>query len=70
MQFRWVQTSTRVGEMQRWFLMHKGTRRIVMEIRLSPYAEDRINGRMRRKIKRAYELYYQKVWWYNTYRFF
>jgi hypothetical protein len=69
MNFKWVQVSTRAGEFQRWMLVHKETRRAILEIRLSPLAEVSVNGKILRKIRRAYEWYFQKVW-FNSLGFF
>lgn len=62
MSFRWVQRTTRAGEMQMWSLVHKESRVVVLNMWFSPYAEHRENHKLRRKIQMAYELYFQMVW--------
>lgn len=69
MDFKWVQRSTKNYEMQRWSLVYKGSKRVVLDMWFSPYAEHRRNHKLRKKIQRAYELYYQVVW-FKAYRFF
>lgn len=60
--FQWIQQRTRAGEMQKWNLVYKETRLIVLEMWFSAYAEQKQNYKLRRKIQTAYELYFQDVW--------
>lgn len=69
MVFQWIQHGTRSGEMQKWSLVHKDSRVVVADMWFSPYAGHARNSRLRRKIKAAYELYYQTVW-FGTLKFF
>jgi len=62
MTFKWIQHSTRAGEMQKWSLVNKESKVIVLDMWFSPYADDKQNYKLRRKIQTAYELYFQKVW--------
>lgn len=62
MMFKWIQQRTRKGEMQKWSLVNKESRVIVLDVWFSPYADERQNNKLRRKIKTAYELYFQVVW--------
>ena len=62
MTFKWIQHSTRAGEMQKWSLVNKESKLIVLDMWFSPYADEKQNYKLRRKIKTAYELYFQKVW--------
>ena len=62
MNFKWVQRSTKAYEMQKWSLVHKESRNVVLDIWCSPHAEHRQNHKLRRKIQLAYELYFQVVW--------
>ena len=48
--------------MQKWSLVNKESRVIVLDVWFSPYADERQNNKLRRKIKTAYELYFQVVW--------
>jgi hypothetical protein len=65
MDFRWVQRRTRAGQMQMWSLVHKESRKIVLNMWFSKYAEPKENNKVRRKIQLAYELYFQTVWFKN-----
>lgn len=69
MSYQWIQQRTRKGEMQKWVLVHKETRVVVLEMWFSAYAEHWENHKLRRKIQMQYELYFQKVW-LRTLRFF
>lgn len=60
--FKWIQHSTKAGEMQKWSLVNKESKVIVLEIWFSTYADDKQNYKLRKKIQTAYELYFQKVW--------
>ena len=62
MMFKWIQQRTRKGEMQKWSLVHRESRVIVLDMWFSTYADDRKNSKLRRKIRSAYELYFQVVW--------
>lgn len=62
MMFKWIQRRTRAGEMQKWSLVNKENNLIVLDIWFSSYADDRHNHKLRRKIKTAYEWYFQNVW--------
>lgn len=60
--FKWIQHSTKAGEMQKWSLVNRESKVIVLDMWFSPYADDRQNYKLRKKIQTAYELYFQKVW--------
>lgn len=62
MTFKWIQHSTRAGEMQKWSIVNKESKVIVLDMWFSPYADEKQNYKLRRKIQTAYELYFQKVW--------
>lgn len=62
MTFKWIQHSTRAGDMQKWSLVNKESKVIVLDMWFSPYADAKQNNKLRRKIQTAYELYFQKVW--------
>ena len=62
MTFKWIQHNTRAGEMQKWSLVNKESKVIVLDMWFSPYADAKQNNKLRRKIQIAYELYFQKVW--------
>lgn len=62
MTFKWIQHSTRAGEMQKWSLVNKESKVIVLDMWFSPYANEKQNNKLRRKIQTAYELYFQVVW--------
>lgn len=69
MNFKWIQRSTKDYEMQKWSLVYKESRIIVLDMWFSPFAEHRQNNKIRRKIQIAYELYFQAVW-VRTLQFF
>ena len=69
MAFKWIQQRTRAGEMQKWSLVHKESRVIVLEMWFSAYADDKQNNKLRRKVQTAYELYFQTVW-FGAIKFF
>lgn len=62
MTFKWIQHSTRAGDMQKWSLVNKESKVIVLDMWFSPYADEKQNYKLRRKIQTSYELYFQKVW--------
>ena len=69
MAFKWIQQRTRAGEMQKWVLVHRESRVIVLEMWFSAYADDKQNNKLRRKVQTAYELYFQTVW-FGAIKFF
>lgn len=62
MTFKWIQHRTGAGEMQKWSLVNKESKVIVLDMWFSPYANEKQNNKLRRKIQTAYELYFQVVW--------
>ena len=67
--FRWKQFRSNRGEMERWGLVHVESGRILLEISLSQHTDTYSNWKVRRKIQRAYELYYGRVF-FETMKFF
>lgn len=62
MMLKWIQHNTRAGDMQKWSLVNKESKVIVLDMWFSTYADERQNYKLRRKIQTAYELYFQAVW--------
>lgn len=69
MTLKWVQQRTRDGEMQKWSLVHKESRIIVLDMWFSACANQKQNSRLRRKVQAAYECYFQSVW-FDALKFF
>ena len=67
--FKWIQQRTRAGEMEKWSLVHKARRVIVIDMWFSANSDHRKNHKLRKKIQTAYELYYQSVW-FESFNFF
>lgn len=59
--FKWVQHGYD-GERPRWKLVEGTSGRVVADVQFSKYAESYQNHELRRKIKLAYEVYFQKLY--------
>lgn len=69
MWLHWEQMVNLKDKMQIWTLVVNESGREILTIEQSPYAEQKDNYKMRRRIKRMYEKYIAKVWFDNL-RFF
>ena len=70
MSFKWEQTRTERGqEMQYWVLIHKDSKREVLQIGLSNHATQQENCKIRNKIQKIYEIYFNMVYFQN-FKFF
>ena len=70
MAFRWIKLETAKGDLEKWVLVHKDTRVVVAELRMSPYGSSRDCYKMRCKLQMQYEQYYWKTQAENNMRFF
>ena len=62
--FRWEQQRYR-DKMQHWALVHRESGRVVLQICLSNHSEQKQNYKIRRKIQRIYEVYFNMVYFQN-----
>lgn len=69
MDFKWIQLRSEVGELEKWGLFHKDTKRIVVLIHLSNHGSVKENAKIRQRIKASFCKYYNKVL-FDTLRFF
>lgn len=66
MSFKWEQKRREKGEtIQQWVLIHKETGKAVLQISLSDYAEQKDNCKIRNKIQKIYEIYFNLVYFQN-----
>ena len=69
MDFKWIQLRSSIGEMQKWGLFHKDTKRMVLIVQLSNHGSQKENCKIRRKIMNDYNRYYNKVL-FESFQFF
>ena len=69
MDFKWIQLRNKIGEMEKWGLFHNDTRRMVLIIQLSNHGDVKENYKIRKKIKTAYNSYYNRVL-FESFQFF
>ena len=69
MDFKWIQLRSEIGEMQKWGLFHKDTKRIVLIVQLSNHGSVKENNKIRKKIRNAYYRYYNLVM-FDSFQFF
>ena len=67
--FRWKQFRSDRREIERWELVHMESGKSLLEVSLSHSAGTYCNWKVRKKIQRAYELYYGRVF-FETMKFF
>jgi hypothetical protein len=65
MVFRWEQQRGKIGQGEHWLLIHRESGKIVMELYLSKYGNTAQNWYIRNKIKKAFTIYYNRVWFNN-----
>ncbi len=65
MMFKWHELKSVKGQMSQWALIHKETGIKVAVVCLSQKGRTIDNWKVRKKIKSAYELYYNKTWFEN-----
>lgn len=69
MGFKWIQLRSKIGEMQKWGLLHVDTKRLVLIVQLSNHGSVKENYKIRKKIRNAYCRYYNLVI-FNKFQFF
>lgn len=61
--FKWQQRKTHRGErVQHWELVYRDTGEVVLEICLSNHATQKENCKIKRKIQRIYEIYFNMTY--------
>ena len=61
----WMRFNGTPGRMERWALVDRENRTVLLEIRLSAHASLKENKKIRKRIKKEYEAYFFNTWFSN-----